>query len=472
MAKQELAAVLRNLQPLSKGQYFTAFGPDGRFFFGTPNGYAAKGLPTEIIQRILSGSVRKVVYASFSDHPEVWFVAYEAISGPSYELGDASPPVLDRYVSSLLVPKQLPNQPMPFVRVQFGASHSFIAWSKRSWMYHNVPTSVQRFLKHQSHNEKTKPCRGNFNTDCPFTIAFHHDGSFFALGTKFLPKHATRMNRYHVYNLVQDEPLDLGLRRLCQKQTYTHLDLHFAIDPFRPCADNYVVIKAQNFGQDDDFMVCLAPQTPVFRVSPLDTSIQMNKAPKTYQWAVVTRRGRPHPADTWELILDPGSRVKVIDDLGKEWFHAEARDGRIGYVHKSWLKFDKEKDLGSKPHGAYHDFKIETTQFFLSPLGSARAFPNIVQHLRQTKTCENEACKHVKQTVDGLGICHHDLERLLRGADTYSYAFLKDERNKWHPDKFARLCHPNHREELTKKAECVFVFVGLLMDMLSAESNA
>lgn len=36
-----------------------------------------------------------------------------------------------------------------------------------------------------------------------------------------------------------------------------------------------------------------------------------------------------------------------------------------------------------------------------------------------------------------LKLCHHELERTLRGSGSYSEAWLKKERLRWHPDKFA-----------------------------------
>ena len=42
---------------------------------------------------------------------------------------------------------------------------------------------------------------------------------------------------------------------------------------------------------------------------------------------------------------------------------------------------------------------------------------------------------------------------------------MKEERIVWHPDKFARYCHTDHKEELKTYAQEMFVLYGVLMDM-------
>jgi methylenetetrahydrofolate dehydrogenase (NADP+)/methenyltetrahydrofolate cyclohydrolase/formyltetrahydrofolate synthetase len=55
------------------------------------------------------------------------------------------------------------------------------------------------------------------------------------------------------------------------------------------------------------------------------------------------------------------------------------------------------------------------------------------------------------------------LEVLLRGSGRYSYAWLKEERNIWHPDRFSRFCQADFVDQLKVKAEQMFVLYGVLM---------
>ena len=57
---------------------------------------------------------------------------------------------------------------------------------------------------------------------------------------------------------------------------------------------------------------------------------------------------------------------------------------------------------------------------------------------------------------------------LLQASGKYSYEWLKEERNLWHPDRFARFVHPDHMERLTLMAEQMFVMYGILMEACKA----
>ncbi len=64
-----------------------------------------------------------------------------------------------------------------------------------------------------------------------------------------------------------------------------------------------------------------------------------------------------------------------------------------------------------------------------------------------------------------LGMCVHDLQTLLEWSKCYSYAWLKEERNVWHPpmvDRFARYCYAECREELKWETFEGFVLYGIL----------
>ena len=81
-------------------------------------------------------------------------------------------------------------------------------------------------------------------------------------------------------------------------------------------------------------------------------------------------------------------------------------------------------------------------------------------------SCIISACEPPRDDTQ-LGICIHDLQTLLEGSGCYSYEWLKEERNVWHPDKFARYCHPDHKEQLKVLAQEVFVLYGILMNKCS-----
>lgn len=93
--------------------------------------------------------------------------------------------------------------------------------------------------------------------------------------------------------------------------------------------------------------------------------------------------------------------------------------------------------------------------------GNIRAFPDLGRYVN---TCSQDSCSARKTAPPDLGICYHDLHELMRGSGNYSMDTLKAERVKWHPDRFVRYCHPDHREALKEKAQAFFVMFGVLME--------
>ena len=181
-----------------------------------------------------------------------------------------------------------------------------------------------------------------------------------------------------------------------------------------------------------------------------------------YRWAVSKRSGRSHASDSWELTLKKGERVKILKDMGKDWFLAENRQKEKGWVHKAWLDF-QEMLPHVDPREAYARFTTDMEKLIRT--GNIQSLPKVTRYM---DACARDTCREMKMDARGLGICVHDLHELLRGSGEHGYTLeaLRMERNKWHPDKFSRSCHPDHREYLREQAQALFVLIGVLMDAL------
>jgi hypothetical protein len=80
--------------------------------------------------------------------------------------------------------------------------------------------------------------------------------------------------------------------------------------------------------------------------------------------------------------------------------------------------------------------------------------------------CRMSTCTSLKADTEGLRACKHDVERLLRASGLYSYEWLRQERLRWHPDRFGRLCEEEWREEGKRLAEEMFKTIDILMGEL------
>lgn len=87
-------------------------------------------------------------------------------------------------------------------------------------------------------------------------------------------------------------------------------------------------------------------------------------------------------------------------------------------------------------------------------------------------TCALDACKTAKEDPAGVKACKHDVERLFRASGLYSYEWLRQERIRWHPDRFGRLCAPEWREDGRRLAEEMFKIIdSLITDLRQANGG-
>ncbi|KAF2188693.1 hypothetical protein K469DRAFT_724582 [Zopfia rhizophila CBS 207.26] len=87
-------------------------------------------------------------------------------------------------------------------------------------------------------------------------------------------------------------------------------------------------------------------------------------------------------------------------------------------------------------------------------------------------TCALAQCIATKSEADGLRACRHDVEKLLRASGLYSYEWLRQERLRWHPDRFGRLCEESWRETGRKLAEEMWKIIDeLITEMEKQKEN-
>jgi hypothetical protein len=82
--------------------------------------------------------------------------------------------------------------------------------------------------------------------------------------------------------------------------------------------------------------------------------------------------------------------------------------------------------------------------------------------------CALPSCTVLKSDMEGIHACQHDVEKLLKASGLYSYEWLRQERLRWHPDRFGRLCDEKWRETGKKMAGEMFKLIHALMEELKA----
>lgn len=77
--------------------------------------------------------------------------------------------------------------------------------------------------------------------------------------------------------------------------------------------------------------------------------------------------------------------------------------------------------------------------------------------------CRDLGCIARKQEPYNINVCAHEMEAVLRGSHQYGIKFLRSERLRWHPDRFARVCDSSAKQSLGAKAAQMFAIIEELL---------
>ncbi|KAF1972692.1 hypothetical protein BU23DRAFT_643386 [Bimuria novae-zelandiae CBS 107.79] len=480
----DVSVALTTLEPPGPDQYCIAFGPGATQFCATPNGYSTTQLPRKVVNDFLGGKIKKVLHASFGSEANSFFFTYEMKDGSiAHRAGKAIPTELKPFVDYV---SKHSEELASSLRVQLGANESFVAWACSRWVEMRAPEGLSRALCKLSTTvtENSNGKQGSIPSGVLKNVAWNNHGSFYirgGYGQLPNPKDA----QVTLGSLWYDG--DLQARGIDKTKFIADL-AYVVIDPHSPTGNTYAFFKFAQNSLEPEFMLRFEPDPVVSRLHGEQSSDQdivdgpvTNKPPlpkdshehnqvvnvpkdpkgmQIFQWAVSKHAGRSHAADSWELELKKGERINILKDMGKDWFLAENGLKQQGWVHRSWLDFQKMV-AHADPREAYARFTTDVENLLKG--GNIRSFPDLPSYMN---ACANEVCTPLKKDTHRLGICVHDLHELLRGASEYTMDMLKSERNKWHPDRFARFCHAEHREVLREKAQSLFVLFGVLLDVL------
>ena len=365
--------------------------------------------------------------------------------------------------------------------MQLGSADSFVFWLWPMWVCYDVPDSLKRELeiKSASYQRQAAIETGFFSGDSPNIpdmITWHRDGSYYIHSRgdhvwNFQPtmnaqwKEMWERSSGSNIEMVAMTFREIAVRALSCSRPETNVPQHVAINPHTATSDHFAFIKKQWTQAEAPFTIHFSANDTHARLPQTDPSTKqlIQKAEQIFphQWVVSKHTGRPNPEDSWELKLQKGERVQIIRDCGRDWYIARNHKNMRGYIHHSWLDFGLAKPFADAQR-AYARFKQDMRQFLIP--GQLRSFPPVLNYL---SVCSEETCL-VDEKNARPRLCIHNLKKLLQASEQYSYEWLKEERNVWHPDKFGRFCHPDYKEQLKLEAQELFVMYGVLMDKCRA----
>ncbi|KAF1833646.1 hypothetical protein BDW02DRAFT_598908 [Decorospora gaudefroyi] len=489
-----IATALDRLELLGPDQYIIALGPDGKQFIATPNGYHTTHLPALLLRDVSTGNIKKIIWVSYGNTPGSWFFACQLRDGAcDFQIGPDIPPALRSFIQLLTGSDVLTAA----LRVQLGDNGSFVAWSKTVWECANVPHLLRAKLCEGSSGSREADgvTQGSLRSGSLDNVQWHADGSFYIKsGERHFWNFTSKLVRSAWSDLWKEQGRDERMRRIIDELAYV------AISPHSVSGETFAFIKKQTTDQQAAFIIHFEQEpvhsnlissteqstpnhshsdtTPNTHAHPehqnangpcsgeppasdqrLQHSSQKKEETVPFQWATSKKTGRPHSQDSWELALKKGEQVRVIRNMGRDWFVVVDKRGGKGWVHGSWLDFGSCKVHVDAKY-AYKQFKEDMEKILVA--GQLCDFPNMTGYM---DACNKPDCEPLKKEASLLGICIHDLLALLEGSGSYSYEWLKEGRNFWHPDRFARFCHPEHADRLKPMAEQMFKMYGVLMDV-------
>jgi methylenetetrahydrofolate dehydrogenase (NADP+)/methenyltetrahydrofolate cyclohydrolase/formyltetrahydrofolate synthetase len=438
----------------------------------------------EILNAIAAGTIKRVRWVSFGSNPDSWFFAYELKNGQaSWRCGPHIPAALER----ILEHRRITPSTTPGLRVQLGNASSFVFWFWPMWVCYDVPSSLRKELeiKSASYQRQGVIETGYFSgnlANIPDIITWHRDGSYYVHSCgdhvwNFRPTMNAHWKMLWEQSPGNDVEMvamafhEIAVRTLGCLQSKTNMSQYVAINPHPPTSEKFAFIKTQRDEEAAPFIVHFGTNdmhTRLPRATSTDAStqqlIQETEPVTPPRWAVSKRTGRPNPKDSWELELKKGERVQIMRDCGRDWYIVKDSKSIRGYAHRSWLDFRLTK-ASADPKPDYAQFEENMRQLLVP--GQLRNFPPVLDYLG---VCSEDVCLVDKEDAIPR-LCIHNLETLLETSGEYSYEWLKEERNVWHPDKFARFCHPNFQKDLKTEAQELFVMYGVLMDKCRVEEG-
>lgn len=103
-----------------------------------------------------------------------------------------------------------------------------------------------------------------------------------------------------------------------------------------------------------------------------------------------------------------------------------------------------------------------------APAALLTAFPYLPASIT---TCDLTTCTMLKAQPESIHACQHDVETMMKASGLYSYEWLRQERLRWHPDRFGRLCEEKWRETGKKLAGEMFKLMSALIEDMRAEEG-
>lgn len=403
---------------------------------------SSRNLPTSLIALLTTAT--EVHWASLGPVPESWLLSFKDTSGrSSIRWGALLPQRLQTILGK--------TWHSPHLRFFLGDNESFIAWHPELIRWANLPTSLEGSLQ-------SWLTPSGWRVGPPRIVTWGPEGAFFA------------MSDYGdvVYRLGDGDSWEIYKETIEEwkaERGFSWSDLAFiALDP--TTSDQFIAIRNDGTwaGSIDDINEDALEDFALNFFTKAKKSRHKNSSSQQNGTATPQAQPsdtRPHPAtqalyEQWsrETASRLASALSAIGTPSSPTPASPVNDLPIR---------PKPRKIQIRSQPDTHEPSIPTTQS--APAGLLAAFPYLPPAIT---VCALPSCELLKSDPLSIKACRHDVEVLMRASGLYSYEWLRQERLRWHPDRFGRLCDESWREEGKKMAEEMFKIIDALMEDLKA----
>ncbi|KAF2731637.1 hypothetical protein EJ04DRAFT_363547 [Polyplosphaeria fusca] len=412
---------------------FFSFGPDDGFISKSHEGLRYRDLPPTLHQLIVSGSVVDIHWAALGSVRESWVLSFKDSEGKSnLGWGTDTPKRLQDILKS--------TAPSQHLRVTLGPKQSFLAWSPDFIRWRDLPEDLEDALQGW-----LTPF--GWRDGPPKTVTWGKHSAYFALSeygsVKWGAGAAGDSNTWPIFLETTEEWVS--------EPRFDWSTVAFiALDPL--IMDQFFVIREDGTWagsieeSNEDALQAFASN--FFRKAKARTKTG-------------GKSGQPTSSVSNPVDAIPDAAAQA---LYEKW----ATDVASGFASaltasSGKAKGPKKLEIRSQSHNSKPGIPLVVNGGANAKL--LRTFPYLPPAIT---TCMLQSCAAPKADPFGLRACKHDVERLLRASGLYSFEWLRQERLRWHPDRFGRLCAEEWREAGKKLAEEMFKIVGSLINELKS----
>ncbi|ORY11341.1 hypothetical protein BCR34DRAFT_653153 [Clohesyomyces aquaticus] len=441
------------------------------FSFGLDDSYISKSfeglgqnLPPTLHRLISSGNVAEVNTAALGPLPESWVLSYRDTQGKNrYTWGRETPPELAKILRGSTATPHLHVFLGPLLDKKLRRATSsdqkptyvsFIAWDPNFIRWRHLPDNLEAALQ-----QWLTPAGWRYGP--PRMVSWGHDSTFIAISEYGECVHSVDEESWPTLHETIEEWMSENVDSL-RDFAYT------ALDPTTP--DQFIALRHSRIwaGAIDDQRSSALESFAHNYFSRTRSNSKAKSQPKSDSQP--TPPSNSTPAST---ILDAHSQALYekwateVETMLSGALAAISNTATATVATKS--RQPKKLQVRSQTHSP-PPLTLPTRSPSTLPPRLLTTFPH--PPIPPTPLpCKYPPCLPLRLDPLGLRACPHDVESLFRASGLYSYEWLRQERLRWHPDRFGRLCEEGFREEGRRKAEELFKICGGLMGGLEPEGG-